>query len=341
MPSTIELPVIDTEAVSARYREAAARPVEHRLLVTDFRGSQQEQDLTVRSNCDGLGRVRHFRRHTSAGWPPNPLPIDPASRFFGTVPGDILRAQVFQNAVCNWRCWYCFVPFNLLAAHPKHSRWVTADELVGLYLSEPDRPPMIDLSGGQPDLVPEWVPWTMRALRERGLEGSVYLWSDDNLSNDYIWQYLDEDDLELMRSFRGYGRVGCFKGFDAASFAFNTAADASLFDRQFDLFDRLIGLGVDMYAYATLTAPSADSVADRVARFVDRLQAVSPLLPLRVVPLEVELFTPVHARLTPVRRESLVHQQHAVEAWNRELDLRFSSTQRGLPITEIMLKQPE
>ena len=110
----------------------------------------------------------------------------------------------------------------------------------------------------------------MRALRERGLEGSVYLWSDDNLSNDYFWQHLDGEEIDLIRSFRGYGRVGCFKGFDRESFGFNTAADQDLFDRQFDLFGRLIGLGLDVYAYVTLTAPTGNGLADRVARFVDQ-----------------------------------------------------------------------
>src|SRR5947209_882153 len=269
MSAAVELPVIDTDALSARYRSAAVRPGERRLLVTDFRGSEQEPDLTEPANCDGLGRIRHFRRQTSAGWPNNPLPIDPAARFLGIEPDALLRAQVFQNAVCNWRCWYCFVPFNLLSAHPDHSRWVTAEELVDLYLREEGRPSVIDLSGGQPDLVPEWVPWTMRALREQGLEGSVYLWSDDNLSNDYFCQHLASEDIDLIRSFRGYGRVGCFKGFDRESFGFNTAAEPDQFDRQFDLIGRLIGLGLDVYAYVTLTAPSGNGVGDRVARFVD------------------------------------------------------------------------
>ena len=337
MAAAVELPVIDTDALSARYRSAAVRTAERRLLVTDFRGSEQEQDLTEPVNCDGLGRIRHFRRKASPGWPLNPLPIDPAARFLGVEPGVLLRAQVFQNAVCNWRCWYCFVPFNLLAAHPSHSRWVTADELVGLYLSEADRPSVIDLSGGQPDLVPEWVPWTMRVLREQGLEGSVYLWSDDNLSNDYFWQYLSGDDIDLIRSFRGYGRVGCFKGFDRESFRFNTAAEQDLFDRQFDLLGRLIGLGIDVYAYVTLTAPTGDGVAERVARFVDQLQGVAPLLPLRVVPLQVQVFTPVRARLSPIRREALVHQQRAAEAWTRELERRFPAAVRDLPIVDVAL----
>ena len=338
MDAAIELPVIDTDALSARYRTAALRLGEGRLLLTDFRGSEQERDLTEPANCDGLGRIRHFRRQTSAGWPSNPLPIDPAAKFLGVEPSALLRAQVFQNAVCNWRCWYCFVPFNLLAAHPGHSRWVTADDLVELYMKEPVRPPVIDLSGGQPDLVPEWVPWTMRAVRKHGLEGTVYLWSDDNLSNDYFWRYLRNEDIDLIRSFRGYGRVGCFKGFDRESFGFNTAAEPDLFDRQFDLIGRLVGLGLDVYAYVTLTTPSGHGVADNVARFVDQLQGVAPLLPLRVVPLEVQVFTPVLARLSPVRREALVHQQRAVEAWTYELDRRFPAALRDLPIVDVALR---
>ena len=44
---------------------------------------------------------------------------------------------------------------------------MTPGELVELYLDEPEPPPMIDLTGGQPDLTPEWVPWTMEELAGR------------------------------------------------------------------------------------------------------------------------------------------------------------------------------
>ena len=45
----------------------------------------------------------------------------------------MLRTQVFQNAVCNWRCWYCFVDFKLLAASRKHSEWLTPRDLIDLF----------------------------------------------------------------------------------------------------------------------------------------------------------------------------------------------------------------
>ena len=85
-----------------------------------------------------------------------------------------MTAQVFQNAACAWRCWYCFVPYNLLSADPDRGEWLTADDLVQLYRNDAERPLVIDLTGGSPDLVPEWIPWMMRALADAGLD-SQYL----------------------------------------------------------------------------------------------------------------------------------------------------------------------
>ena len=329
---------IDTEKFSDQLRRKSVDVEGQRLLITNFHGSQQENDLTEPANCSGLGRIRHFRRASTPGWPDNPLPIDPASAALGLAPEGMIRAQVFQNASCNWRCWYCFVDFKLLAADPEQSEWVSADQLVSLYLNEPDHPQVIDLTGGQPDLVPEWVPWTMRALKERGLEREVYLWSDDNLSNDYLWRHLQNDDLDLLASYPMYGRVCCFKGFDAQSFAFNTKAAPDLFDQQFDLFGRLIGLGIDLYAYATITSPEIYDLEDKMKAFFDRLQGVHENLPLRTVPLEIRTFTPVQSRMTRVHERAIENQRRAIDAWQREIDDRFSSAQRSLPITQVPLR---
>jgi len=201
---------INTDLISEQYRARAVDVPGRRLLITNLRNSEQESDLSIPVNSNGYGRIHTFRRSTSDGWPANPLPIDPACKALGLQPLDAIAAQVFQNAVCNWRCWYCFVDFKLLSANRKYSEFMSASELVDGYLNQTTPPPMIDLSGGQPDLVPEWVPWMMTELRERGLEETVYLWSDDNLSNDYFWRYLTEADHELIASYKNYGRVCCF-----------------------------------------------------------------------------------------------------------------------------------
>ena len=330
---------IDTEAVSFRYRKMAVDSARKRLLLTNFHNTEQEVDLTEPANCNGFGRIRHFRRKTTAGWPCNPLPIDPACNHLGLGPADELRAQAFQNAVCNWRCWYCFVPFNLLSANSAHSDWLHPSDLIDLYLQQQNPPPMIDLTGGQPDLVPEWVPWMLEELQRRKLDQKVFLWSDDNLSNDFFWRFLTEQERELVATYKNYARVCCFKGFDAESFAFNTLAEPRLFAEQFQIFARLLETGMDLFAYVTITTPSRQKINDGIRRFVDRLQEVHPNLPLRTVPLEIRIFTPVVHRLDEVKKVALQNQWLAVEAWNKELDSRYSVTERNLCITEVPLRR--
>lgn len=209
--------------------------------------------------------------------------------------------------------------------------------MVELYLREPDRPLIIDCSGGQPDLVPEWVPWMMRVLLARGLENSVYLWSDDNLSNDYFWRYLAQSEHKLIASYRMYGRACCFKGFNANSFSFNTKAAPELFDRQFELFARLLSLEIDLYAYATFTAPQSLYLSRDMSVFVDRLQNIHRNLPLRLVPLRIETFGVVTPRVREQHRRSLAIQEEAVQVWNAELLARFTDAEREIPISLVSL----
>jgi uncharacterized Fe-S cluster-containing radical SAM superfamily protein len=330
--------LIDTDAFSASLRMRGIDLGTKQVRVTDFRGSKQETDLAQPVNCGGLGRIRHFKLSTSAGWPPNPLPATPVARALGISPSAGIDAQVFQNAVCNWRCWYCFVDFPLLSGNPKYSELVTAPELINRYLATEPRAPVIDLSGGQPDLVPEWVAWMIAEIRARGLE--TFVWSDDNLSNDYYFSKLTARDRTVIEDDHRYGKVCCFKGFDEASFAFNTKAAPELFDRQFELMSRLvIETPLDLYAYATFTSPSTEAVAEKMQRFVDRLQLIDVALPLRTVPLEISVFSPVQGRMGPDHVRALEIQHEAIAAWNHELASRFGQHERDRSISDVQLRR--
>ena len=308
---------IDTPRMVARMRDRIVRPETREILVTRLDGSAQEEDLTSPVNCGGLGRIRHFYRSTAPGWPENFLPIDPAARALGRPAGEMMKAQVFQNAACAWRCWYCYVPFELLGGDERRSEWVTADELVRRYAALPDRPAVLDLSGGSPDLTPEWVPWTIEALERSGIRDSTYLWSDDNLSSDLVFEVLDPGRLRMLTD-PGYARVCCFKGVDAESFSFNTGADPLDYELQFERFGRYLELGIDLWAYVTLTSPTLDGLADRVGTFVDRLRRLSPALPHRTVPLRIEAFGPT-ARRNAGRDLSvaMAAQEIAIAEWKR------------------------
>ncbi len=331
--------MIGTEQFSREMRERSVDTAGRRLLVARLAGSDQEPDLSEPVNCGGLGRVRHFGRPTTPPWPRNDLPAGPARSRLPSLPAaGELRSQVFQNSACNWRCWYCYVPFALLGAHEAAGEWRTAEELVDAWRAELVPAPVLDLSGGQPDLVPEWVPWTMRALIDRGLDRQTYLWSDDNLSTDYFWKHLSDDDLALVGSYRNYGRAVCFKGIDEVSFELNTAAPPAGYVAQFDYARRLLDTGMDVYCYVTLTTDAEPrDVPALVATFVDRLQEVHENLPLRTVPLQVAVYGPVQPRIQQRHSRSLARQEFAVQAWNDEIAERFRASDRAVPIADVPL----
>jgi uncharacterized Fe-S cluster-containing radical SAM superfamily protein len=328
---------IDTESFSEHLRGKGIKLREKRILITNFHGSNQEKDLSEPANCNGFGRIRHFRLESGNSWPLNPLPIFPAAKAFGIKPDQEIRAQVFQNSVCNWRCWYCFVDFSLLNGDIKRSDYLTCDELLDLFINQPDPPSMIDLTGGQPDLTPEWIPWMMEALNTKGLNEKIFLWSDDNLSNDYFWKYLSQSEIESICNYTMYARVCCFKGIDAESFSLNTKANPELFDNQFILFKRLLDLGIDLYSYITITANTSTNFDNAIPLLLDKLQKIDEMLPLRTVPLQILEFLPMKDRMNEVFRDMIQGQYKALEVWQKELQRRFSQVQLHLPITEITL----
>lgn len=331
--------LINTEKTSSHLREKAIDIDKKSILITNYSGSDQEKDLSEPANCNGFGRVRHFNLDTGGDWVQNPLPILPAAKALKLKPESEIRAQVFQNSVCNWRCWYCFVDFKLLNGDSKYSSFLTCDEMVDLYLKEKNPPPMIDLTGGQPDLTPEWVPWMMQALKEKGLSEKVYLWSDDNLSNDYLWKFLSNEQIDLISTYKMYSRVCCFKGIDERSFSLNTKADPKLFSNQFELCKKLIEINLDLYCYITLTANTDTDFEMAVPKFLDTAQQVDEMLPLRIVPLKIFEFTPVVSRMNEGFEDMMKGQYKAIEIWQKELRKRFSVEQLNQPITEIKLKK--
>jgi uncharacterized Fe-S cluster-containing radical SAM superfamily protein len=330
---------INTENFSSILRSRAINIGKKAILITNFSGSDQEKDLTEPANCNGFGRIRHFKLDAGKEWIKNPLPILPAAKALCVKSNSEIRAQVFQNSVCNWRCWYCFVDFKLLKGDLKNASFLTCDEMLDLYLKEKNPASMIDLTGGQPDLTPEWIPWMMQSLKERNLDEKIYLWSDDNLSNDYLWKHLSSEQIDLMSTYKMYSRVCCFKGVDEKSFSLNTKAEPKLFSNQFELCKRLLEINLDLYCYITLTSSTSTNFELAIPKFLDDVQAIDEMLPLRIVPLRVIEFTPVVSRMNDEFADMIKGQYIAAEFWKKELGKRFSTEQLNLAITEINLKK--
>ena len=328
---------LDSEKLAKRLREKSIDRQTKMIRMTKFPGSDQATDLSLPPNCGGLGRIHHFRLEPDPNWITNPLPTLPACKYVGVSVTEVLPAQVFQLAACDFRCWYCFVDFSLLSADPKHSDMVAPKQLLQMMLDEKVGSQVIDLSGGQPELVPEYVLWFLEARKGLGLEKSHFVWADDNLSTDYTWRYLSEAEIAFMAQAPGFARVGCLKGFDAESFTFNTRADGALFDRQIELLGRFVQAGFDQYGYITITAMNSNDLQGKMARLLDEIQnRVHPNFPLRIVPLRIFGF---NANANRYNQQAETNQFRALEAWLAEMHRRFSAAELAIPITEVNVRR--
>ena len=77
----------------------------------------------------------------------------------------------------------------------------------------------------------------------------------------------------------------------------------------------------------------------KMSAFVDRLRSVDELLPLKVVPLQIESFTPTAARLNILRNESIQNQVAAVREWTEILERIYSSELRLRAIHDVRLSE--
>lgn len=328
---------IDTEFFSKKIRRRIVRLDEKKVLVAFLNNTIESKDKYTRINCNGYGRIRIYRNyalHLPTKFKKALNKAKPLLR--GHPPSEKLTTQVFQLAGCNWRCWYCFVDFNLLSGDSSKGKFFSADELLDLYLNEEKPANIIDLSGGQPDLVPEWTLWMMKSLESRELAGKLYVWVDDNLSNRYLWRYLTNKQINFVANFPLSSRVGCFKGFDELSFSFNTKCSPDGFEQQFEIFKELLNAGFNMYAYTTFTTPNLLRIEEKISRFVDKLQCIHPMLPLRTIPLKISPFSAT--RLSGVNKKAIDLQIKVMDYWSDELEKRFNVEELNSSISEIKLK---
>jgi uncharacterized Fe-S cluster-containing radical SAM superfamily protein len=327
---------MDIQDTFMLYREKIFNSDSREFLISRIADSEQEKDLSLPPNCNGYGRIRHFKRILDEDWY-DPLPMDPMSKSLNLPYKDLVQAQVFQIASCNLRCWYCFVPDSLKIGNKTNATWFTAEQMTHMFFETDNDIRVIDLSGGNPELAPEWLIDTMKAIEKRGLIDSVYLWSDDTLTTDYFFRFLSNSEMQYIKNYPHYGKVGCFKGFDEKSFSFNTNLNAHFFEQQFELFKRYLDLGIDIYGYVTFTTANIENLEEGIHKFIYRLLNIHPLLPLRIVPLKIVMFTPVGHRLNEIYEIAMKNQFLVHQEWRRQLHSIYSNVQIKERICDVIL----
>lgn len=295
------------------------------FLITEV-GTSEENKKKLGVNCNGFGRVRQFKRFKDADWISNPLPFDPYSTTMGRGHVDELAVQVFQIAKCNLNCWWCFLPDEYKKCNAQHTKWFSVGNLIDLYIRDTNKAvPVIDISGGNPELVPEFTLSFMQELEKHNLSEKVYLWSDDVLTTDYLFTKLSESQIQYMSDYKGFGKVACFKGIDDESYCFNTCSAKSELNSQFLMAKKYVNAGFDIYFYIALTVPNLQDINRKISFFFDNLQNISYYLPLRVVPIKIKNYPTNKHRISQIRNISISNQFIALSIWMEEISKRYNS----------------
>lgn len=310
-----------------------------RVLIADLWGSAEAEDNYTQINCEGLGRVRIFETYAFHADTNDPIENRRTRAFLcqRRITEERVRTQVFQLAGCTWRCWYCYVDEDRLSGNARLGRWLSSNELVELFAKELDPALVLDLSGGQPDLVPLWPVNILRALESHPVLSSVHVRSEDNLTGRLLTEALTIADVEFLSQSQNYTRIGCFKGFSEESFSFNTRALGSLYERQFACAKDILSAGISFFAHATFSFNTTQGLVGQMANFVDRLQEIHVNLPLRVVPLRITPASTWSARDTEQFQKIRETERDAVAAWTSEIISRFSPDLRSSDIRDISL----
>lgn len=311
-----------------------------KVKLTKFNDLNECMDNNCYVNCMGMGRLRRYKNFS--------LFLDnqekPQKRLLRGLNPSIndFETQVFQIMGCNMRCWYCFVDRCVLAAREGYGEWMTISDMIELFLKENHLPYIIDLSGGQPDLVPEWCLWVMEEVEKRNLRDIIYIWMDDNLATTHIMEkYLTQEQISYMANYPKHSRACCFKGYNEYTYRFNVGNKCLTLEEQVNNFRKLYNYGFDIYAYITLTGPKGSANRKDIEVFISKIQDIHPKLPLRLIPIKIKEFTETAERINGIQIEALEEQYRAYDIWTEVMNERFSKEEMNLPYENVIIQNRE
>lgn len=328
----------DSVALGESFRKKILRPESREVFISKIPVEEMIGSTHAYVNCDGFGIVRQTVTQRP-DWPDIDILPELVPQKLAISADEASQTQIFRVGACNFRCWYCFVDFRYLKAEPSRGEFKSPGNLLDLYQQEEVQPRTIYLTGGQPDLVPEWTLWMMQELEQRGMDRSHFLWQDDNLSSLFLFDKLTPDELDYVGNYENYARATCIKGISPESFSANTGAAPEYFDLQIEALRRLVASGIDTYTYITLLGDSVDKARKDIPALMDDIQRkVHPNMLLRVFPSKVIGFTQTTQRANDNQQIMMTNQSAMLDIWREELARRYSLEMLALPKSAVPLK---
>jgi hypothetical protein len=281
------------------------------------------------------------------------FPSIAAARLGGTV-DEFNRLLSVQLAVCNLRCWHCYVEDCLVwpcegcprveTPGCEHGRlsgitYLTATNILDAIRKqiECDRANgqgarhAVRLTGGEPLLAPQLILMLLRGIRERGYERNVWFRCETNLVPLLLLEAVGDKDsyphrsdggklatiLDSLAQFRNLSVHPAFHGLSEHGFTANTQVRLPCFDLLINALRSLIARGIDVY-------PSfGGNVCDpaEIPAFFERLRGISKNLPLRVALRRYDLgYKPIARRIAQLRKSKTppitFDYGQSIDAWD-------------------------
>lgn len=261
----------------------------------------------------------------------------------------LISAQV---GLCNFHCWYCYVPEDILRGARVQS--LTSEQLVESYLkirandkAQGLESNVLRISGGEPFLAPDLVLECLEYIQKIGLQEEVFVWSETNLSpfikegadqSTLVETWLQEQGktLEDLARFNNFALHPCLHGITPLNLAQTTLVGAEFFDRLVEAFRTLVDHRIDIYP----TISSNTSPSEGLEHLFWKLKTINEKLPLRFALIEDDLdYPPVDERLSRERRRGEIYGRNLlITRWSRLLEETYGCKYAEIPRKSVDLR---
>jgi organic radical activating enzyme len=284
------------------------------------------------------------------------FPTIAAAKLGGTIM-DFNRLVSLQLAVCHLRCWHCYVENCLVwpcckcpnsgttsckGQRKRQTYYFTINEIMHRINSQIQQERQSShllqhafrLTGGEPFLAPELILQILQAIRETGLENSVYFRCETNLLSLCLVTVTAEQlppsyhararelitILQALGQFQNFSVHPSFHGVSETNFFANTATLLPSIDLLMSALKIFMNYNIDVYP--SFGANVCDP--NDFPQFFDRLKLISNNLPLRVALRRYDFnYQPVKNRVIGTSRLATVPNvfdyERSVETWDRLL----------------------
>jgi uncharacterized Fe-S cluster-containing radical SAM superfamily protein len=261
----------------------------------------------------------------------------------------IISAQV---ALCDFYCWHCYVPDELLRGGKK-TNYTSPKELMDRFVSvrgditkDSYGSNVLRISGGEPFLAPDLILECLEYLRDKGLDKEIFVWSETNLSPflrkngqaSMVETWLEDQgrSLKSFATFKNFALHPCLHGTTPSNFAQITLAKEEYFNQLIEALRLLFDLRIDIYpTMGSNTGPSTQ-MEDLFLKF----KKINSELPLRFVLIQYsfENYPAIDERLSKSKRHGIIYGKNAmISVWNALLKENYKVSYAELPRYKVRL----